>query len=269
MRKLSSVVPALILSFSVSLSAQTGTAHASSVAPLLPTSFLEDKQQSAVVVPSHTVLKVPQRYLARQVERSDNRVLIHTPAIRQHPELRDGCEVTSLAMLLQAVGQPGDKMKLAHEVRKDPTPVRRDARGRIVFWGDPKVGFVGAVDGKPIGFGVYHAPIADLLNQYLPGQAHDMTGQSFQQVLARVAEGKPVVVWTTVPLRAPDYWDTWDSPTGRVRTTWNEHAVLLVGYGPDCVYINDPFDGTKAKRVERARFEQSWIAMGMQAVTVR
>jgi uncharacterized protein YvpB len=232
--------------------------------PPLPTSFLDDRPV-AVKPPA------PSRYRAVQIETSPSgdRLLIRTNAVKQHPELRDGCEVTSLAMLLQAIGQPGNKMQLAAEVRKDPTPVRRNASGHIVYWGDPNRGFVGAVDGKPIGFGVYHGPIAELLDKHLPGQSLDLTGQSFQTILAHVAKGKPVVAWTTVQLRPPDHWDYWNSPTGPVRTTWNEHAVLIVGYEPGTVYINDPFDGSAAKKVNRASFEASWVAMGRQAVTVK
>jgi len=199
----------------------------------------------------------------------DGTKLIRIPAVHQHPELRSGCEVTSLAMLLQAMGQSVDKMQLAKEINHDPTPIRYDGYGNIAYWGHPDVGFVGKMDGSSRGFGVYHGPIADLLNQHLPNSAEDMTGQSFDALLEKIELGKPVIVWTTVPLKPTDLWTGWNTNQGPIRATFNEHAVLLVGYGPQAVYVNDPFDGTAAKRVDRNTFEQSWIQLGKQAVSVK
>jgi uncharacterized protein YvpB len=214
--------------------------------------------------------QAPPSLRAKRVEIASNgRVLIHTPAVRQMPELRDGCEVTALAMLLQSLGRPVGKMQLAAEIRKDPTPVRRDARGHITYWGNPNRGFVGAVSGNPIGYGVFHGPMKELLDRHVPEQAVDITGASFDQVLKKVSIGKPVVAWTTVRLQTTNLWTGWNTPSGRVQITWQEHAVLLVGYGPGCVYINDPFDGTAAKRVDLARFQASWEQLGKQAVTVK
>ncbi|MDF2720124.1 MAG: hypothetical protein K0R28_7049 [Paenibacillus sp.] len=51
--------------------------------------------------------------------------------------------------------------------------------------------------------------------------------------------------------------------------SWYEHAVLLVGYDDEYMYVNDPFDGTAAKPIERATLISSWLQMGSQAVTYR
>jgi uncharacterized protein YvpB len=209
-------------------------------------------------------------YLSQKVEtRKDGTKLIQVPALHQHPSLPTGCEVTSLAMLLQAMGKPVDKMHLSKEMHHDPTPIRYADNGRIAYWGNPNVGFVGKMDGSSKGFGVYHGPIAALLNRHLPNTADDLTGQSFEAVLEKIELGKPVVVWTTVPLQPTNIWSGWNTAQGPIRMTWNEHAVLLVGYGPNSVYINDPSDGTAAKRVDRATFEKSWVQLGKQAVSVK
>jgi uncharacterized protein YvpB len=200
------------------------------------------------------------------------RVVLRAPAIAQLPELPNGCEVTSLSMLLAVSGHPVDKVTLARAQPIDPTPVvyqlgGADSFDRTSRWGDPDVGFVGNSAGRP-GYGIYHAPLARLLNSVLPGHALDLTGRDFAAVLARVAGGTPVVVWTTTMFAPTDDWTTWQSPTGLVHATQDEHAVLLVGYDKAAVYVNDPLDGVAAKPVDRARFLASWQQMGGQAITL-
>lgn len=66
------------------------------------------------------------------------KVLLDAPVFKQYPELPRGCEVTSLAMLLQYSGVPVEKMELAENVRKDSTPLNK--QNGAVFWGDPNEG---------------------------------------------------------------------------------------------------------------------------------
>ncbi|SFL53383.1 Uncharacterized protein YvpB [Paenibacillus sp. 1_12] len=184
----------------------------------------------------------------------------------QNPELFNGCEVTSLSMLLTAAGSPVGKLELASRLDKDSSPLLRED-DHIVSWGDPDKGFVGDVEGVEIGYGVYHAPIAKLLNEILPGQAVDLTGQAFERIVDVLNDHKPIIVWTNEHFSTETEWVTWDSDSGPIRATWNEHVVLLVGIDTDYVYLNDPSDGTAAKVVNKDDFIESWLEMGSQAVT--
>lgn len=194
--------------------------------------------------------------------------LLDAPAIKQYPELPSGCEVTSLAMLLQYAGVKKSKMELAYEMPKDPTPIRYDNNGQIVSWGDPNVGFVGDVTGKSRGFGIYHAGLLPLLKAYVPA-ALDLTGKPFDLLAKQVAAGYPVIVWNTIDFAAPSKWVTWETPNGSVTTTFAEHAVLLVGYDENNVYVNDPVTGNKNVAIDKAQFLETWKTMGQQALSYR
>lgn len=171
-------------------------------------------------------------------------------------------------MLFTAVGHPVSRFTLADEIAKDPTPMVKNSSGAIIEWGNPNVGFVGNME--KIGYGVYHGPIASLINQILPNRAVDLTGQSFDTILRTVAAGTPVEVWTNqyfTPLPESAFV-TWQSPTGPVHATFYEHVVLLVGYDEDNVYIDNPLGGIQNQAVNRKQFIASWEQMGSQAVTI-
>ncbi len=196
--------------------------------------------------------------------------LIDVPTQSQLPALPNGCEVTSLSMLLGFAQRPVDKLVLARTQDTD--------RGQPVFagtqhdfygisrWGNPNDSFVGRVDGR-YGYGIYHRPLARLLDRQLPGRSDDLTGRPFSEVLARIRQGTPVVLWTTTTFRPPSRWVTWATPNGPFRATQAEHAVLLIGYTPGRLVIDNPLSGQR-ESVQAAPFLVSWQQMGQQALTV-
>lgn len=196
-------------------------------------------------------------------------VLLHVASQSQLPQLPNGCEVTSLSMLLTAVGHPIDKMTLAREMPKDPTREVIGKNGNIVYWGNPNTGFVGSVYRHPSGYAIYHGPLGRFLNRLLPNRAVDLTGKPFEDILRYVADGTPVEVWTTATVQPTTLWQTWQSPTGPVHATMEEHAVLLVGYNATTLFINNPLNGRQAQPVNRRLFIEAWKQLGEQALTVR
>lgn len=195
-------------------------------------------------------------------------VLIKAPAESQFPQFYNGCEVTSLSMLLNFEHIAVDKLMLAAQLPRTTTPLVTDSDGQIVSWGDPNVGFVGSMTGKQPGYGVYHAPIAALMRRYLPHDTLDMTGSRFTSLLAVLRTGRPVIAWTTMTFSPTVPWIVWQSPEGPVRATMYEHAVLLVGYDSTDVFVNNPLGGIQDERVPIGAFRATWDDMGRQAITV-
>lgn len=191
---------------------------------------------------------------------------LEAPLILQYPELPRGCELTSLTMLFQYYGIDKSKTELLPELKRDTTPIAWKPGGGIAFWGHPNDGFVGDITLNSNGFGIYHEALFELLEQYIPSGI-DLTGKDFSEVEAQVSQGIPVVVWTTTDNKVPDTWVEWDSPSGLVKTTYKEHAVLLVGYDEENVYINDPLRNQPNFAVPKTQFIESWEAMGKQALS--
>jgi uncharacterized protein YvpB len=197
-----------------------------------------------------------------------DQVLLNIPAISQIPDLPRGCEVTSLAMLLNNAGVTVDKMDLANKVKRDPT--EQKISNRKIYFGNPNSGFVGVMYSlKTPGYGVYHKPIAELAAKYLPGKIRDLSGSDFQELKIHLSDGRPVWVITNTAYQKlnESLFQTWNTPTGPVKITYREHSVLITGYDPKFVYFNDPLTGEKNKKAPIKDFEESWVQMGRQAIT--
>lgn len=196
-------------------------------------------------------------------------VIIDAPLIKQYPELPRGCEVTSLAMLLQFAGENVDKMTLANEVKKDPTPY--SVSGGKVYFGNPHDGFVGDMYSlKNPGLGVFHEPIRELAEQYLPGRIIDMTGSDFEKLKIPLSAEQPVwvIINTVYQKISEDLFQTWETPSGAVKVTSKEHSVLVTGYDDQFIYFNDPLTGIKNKTAPIQDFKEAWVQMGSQAITI-
>jgi len=187
------------------------------------------------------------------------------PFIRQLPELPRGCEVTSLAMLIQYMGVAADKMTLAEEVAKDPTPYSRE--NGVTTFGNPHRGFVGSMtDASQNGLGVYHEPIFELLKLYCPA-AIDLSGCGFEVVEYYINKARPVwvVMTSTYNVLPNSAFETWETPDGPVTVTYSEHSVLVTGYDDTRVYFNDPLGALSS--ASKANFILAWEQMGRQAVS--
>ncbi|MFC8575389.1 C39 family peptidase, partial [Heyndrickxia sporothermodurans] len=197
-----------------------------------------------------------------------DKVLLNIPVTSQFPELARGCEVTSLSMLLNSAGIKSDKMTLAKQIKKDPTP--RKIINNNIYYGHPNDGFVGDIYtySKP-GLGVYVQPIIELANKYLPGKIINLTKSSFDELKIPLSNGQPIwVIINTQYKKLPDsYFTTWHTKKGAIRITSKEHSVLITGYDKNFIYFNDPLTGKKNKKAPINDFKEAWVQMGSQAIT--
>ncbi|WP_017753564.1 C39 family peptidase [Calidifontibacillus oryziterrae] len=196
-------------------------------------------------------------------------MLLDVDVISQLPELPRGCEVTSLAMLLNYSGVNVDKLTLANEVKKEDIDVVNENGKKL--YGNPHYGFVGDIYSlKNFGLGVYHEPIRDLAEKYLPGQIRDFSNGEFNEILYHVGKKRPVwVIINTEYKKLPQkYFQTWNTKVGKIEVTFKEHSVVITGYDEDYIYFNDPLTAAKNKKVPIQDFKEAWIQMGEQAITV-
>ncbi|MBT2662870.1 C39 family peptidase [Bacillus sp. ISL-45] len=201
---------------------------------------------------------------SKSEQNSQSKVMLDAPHISQLPELERGCEVTTLAMLSQHAGKDVGKMELSKEIAR--VPFKKDG-----MKGHPGEGFVGNMKSmdKP-GLGVYHGPVAELGEQYLPGKILDLTGEDFKEVEKHVKDGRPV--WVLVPsifALVPDkHWEIWNTRKGKEKITYKWHSVLVTGFDDRNIYVNDPLEG-KNEKLSKEEFVAGWEQFGEQAITYK
>ena len=175
----------------------------------------------------------------------------NVPYIGQYPELFRGCEVTSLAMLLNYKGIKVDKMELAENIKKEPFIFTLD---NVKYNGNPHQGFVGDIYSRENdGYGVYNEPIYDLFKQYVGGYALNLTGADFNDLYYYINKNSPV--WVIINTRfkpLPDSeFEKLNTTRGNVNMTYREHSVLITGYDNEHIYYNDPMYPDKTKKSEK------------------
>lgn len=188
----------------------------------------------------------------------------------QNPELPNGCEVTSLSMVLTAAGYPVDKLELYGYLPREDFAYSGNAR----LGPDPNVAFAGDAASASGGWYCLEGPILEAGDAWIAvlgggAQMEDLTGIGQGELETLLEQGTPLAVWVTQEYAPPDYADyfTWTLPNGTQYVPYdNLHCVVLAGMDGDVYQIADPIRGWQ--EVDRDAFWQSFEAMGRRAVTV-
>ena len=189
-------------------------------------------------------------------------IQLDVPYISQLPELRNGCEITASAMLLNYYGFAADKCTLADDYLPKLYPYNA---------ADPEEGYMG--DPYTVwGYYCMTGPIVTAINDYFTAQAvplwqaEDISGASVAQLQGYIARGFPVQAWVTIDFAAPTYYDTFYLPNGTLPYA-NLHCVVVTGMTETTFTINDPLEGTYT--VPQETFEAVYTALGNRAVILR
>ncbi len=138
-------------------------------------------------------------------------IQLDVPYISQLPELRNGCEITASAMLLNYFGINVDKCTLADDYLPKLYPYNA---------ADPEEGYMG--DPYTVwGYYCMTKPIVTAINDYLTDQAAplweavDLSGATLADIQDCIARGLPVQAWVTIDFAAPTYYSTFLLPNGQ------------------------------------------------------
>lgn len=187
----------------------------------------------------------------------------HIEPILQLPELPSGCEITSLAMVLNHLGLEVDKCVLSDSYlpKGKPGEVKMDE----YFVGNPKE--------ASASYGCFAPVIAGSASAYItehkaPLSVYNLTGSDFDSLLILTADDKPVIVWATINMAVATPSVTWDINGEEVVWYANEHCLVLIGYDYDkqTVTVADPLVGIV--EYDMTTFIDRYNSMGMQAIAI-
>lgn len=189
---------------------------------------------------------------------------LNVPLENQMPDLPNGCEVTSLSMLMNYYGIKVSKNELAETIQH----VDSFTDGGK-YRGNPHQGFVGHMTIANAGWCVYNEPLYNVARKYT-SHIENITGSDFLSLLKLVSTGHPVMIITTTTFNKVNNMQTWDTNTGKVNVTPSSHACVITGYSKPkkVVYVNTPY-GYKNQPVNWKNLQASYNQQGRQALYIR
>ena len=189
---------------------------------------------------------------------------LNVPIENQMPDLPNGCEVTSLSMLMNYYGIRVTKNELAQNIQHV-----RSFTNNGKYRGNPNQGFVGYMSIENAGWCVYNGPLYNVARKYT-NRIQNATGSDFLSILKLVSDGHPVLIITTTTFNRVNNMQTWETNTGKVNVTPSSHACVITGYDKKkrIVYLNNPY-GIKNQAVNWNNLENSYNQQGKQALYIK
>jgi len=185
--------------------------------------------------------------------------------ISQLPELPTGCEITSLAEVLNYLGYQVDKEYLAENDLKMLDDL--DGSFNNYFIGSPW---------DENGWGCFAPAITNAANKYLTSiksskKAYNISGSSLSQLFTEIQNGNPVIVWVTTRLDERTVFDNIEMNNGSIfKWPENEHCVVLIGFdlnSPQTVTVADPLEGVVNRTY--SQFNSRYNELGKRAVVIK
>lgn len=182
--------------------------------------------------------------------------------ICQHPALPTGCEMTSLAMVLNFLDVPAEKTDLADNyLTKGPI---HQVSPWNAFVGNPR---------SSNAYGCYAPVVVKAANSYLKAKKSSLratyiSGKELETLSAYTSAGYPVLVWNTMECRKPYYSATWYVNGKKIRWIAPQHCLVLLGFKGNNVVVADPTYGT-IRSFGKELFRRGYDAFFKQAVVIK
>lgn len=197
------------------------------------------------------------------------------PYVSQLPDYPTGCEAASCCMLLKYYGF---SITLEQMINIIPRKNLYKKNGKTygpdineMFVGDPKCTYTSA---NP-GYGVFSPAVTKALQKAIDQRgggytATKISGCSFSDLLAKVSDGYPVIVWATYKMKTPTQVNSWyiESTGKYFEYPRGTHVMILSGYSKDSVVTVDPY-GNGVLTFDRSVFENRWNLLGNQAIYLK
>lgn len=193
------------------------------------------------------------------------------PQILQNPELPNGCEITSLCMLLRYWGYDADKCVLAD----------RYLPRTETWWGtDPDLAYMGNPhledDSPACGYYCFAGPIVAAATAYLADQEGpmrirpaDLTGAGEEELIACLQQGCPFLFWASLHFDdiCFDPCGAYPLPGDREHRVFHQlHCMVCCGVDEEFFYLSDSLNFNT--RVPRPQFMKIYRQLGSRAVTL-
>jgi uncharacterized protein YvpB len=207
---------------------------------------------TAVAVPTATPVPTPAFPDASTVlSRPPLALILDAPIYRQAHSL--SCESSAAAMAANFFGVGVNEETIV---------------GALPRHDNPHLGFRGNIDGPYGGiedYGVYAEPIRQILAQFGLEVEHFTGG--IDEIRAQIRRGRVVIAWVTYNLQDQTPQQVTTSDGQIVTLIPYQHAVLVTGYNPNGLWLNDPYSGTQSFAPE-ADFQRSFAYLGNMALVV-
>ncbi len=196
-------------------------------------------------------------------------VFLDVPHMSQKPELPSGCEITSLAMLLNYHHPEAnvDKEELASKYLETGEPGEVSPNEKFV--GNPR---------SSSGFGANAPVMVKTANKYFAENkteseniVKDLTGTEFKGLLKYVTQGYAVMIWATINMLEPYTSVTWTIDGEEIPWQAQFHCMVLTGFDFDqeVYYVADPWkEGGGVMEYGMEILELRYNQLGKQAVVI-
>ena len=235
-----------------SLSARSSRFQADASALLLSVDATRDAQQTEIARLRTELAKATAQ--AQQVGAGilpPLALILDAPLYKQEHSL--SCESSAAAMAARFYGLPIGESDVLNALPRHE---------------DPNLGFRGNVDGSYGGvddYGTHAEPIRQVLYEMQLKVSHLNGG--VDEIKQHIRAGRLVIAWITYRTQVQIPRQVTLSNDTTVTMVPYEHAVLVVGYNADGLWVHDPYDGTRTWYKE-GDFRRSFAYLGNMALVV-